>query len=419
MGLVVLLIIFFLLLPTNRNRLVLTALLVVGFIFISLNIVLIHETNNNWFAGSDATSLYMRAFLFNDLPNIIFETDNRYIGYTIFQFLASFPFIKNELIASVMIHFSNWVVWLLALMFMNRRIVNSFNFDLMKSAPFFLIANCSVLWVSLYNFRDVLIISLVTVLLATIIGFKRKDFFILIIISFILWYFRNFFVYIYTFSLVIAMIILVSRKRKNLFKLMIGIILLFALLTTIMPVQFFSNLATTLDDFRFFVVSGSLSPRELLRGITSSFLAGNPIKFTYSTIGLSIQRAFVVTEISSILRILVYFGTYTFLIPLFIILIFVDSQKLLTFKNNDLGNRRIINSKELFIITAVIFVTSVILIYSIFFGGTQERIRVVVLIPAAIIFEIFRRNHYVKNQVYKAFVTSMMIMLLFVVLNPL
>jgi len=405
--------IFFL--AIQRNCWVFFALLVIGFIIIAMNTLIIHEVNGQWFEGSDATYLYLRARLFADSPSIIFETDKRYIGYILFQFLTTYPFTKNEVVASFLIRFSNWLIWILTLIFLEKKFEEYFNFKLIKSIAFLVVANGALLWVSLYNFRDTIIVSLVTALCALIIGFKKKDIVFLVFLSFALWFFRYFFLYAFIGSLIISLAVLRERKfNAGFFRITFGIILSVLIILIFFPTQFWSNLAVNFNDFRFFVVGSLLSLGKLFRGIASSFLAGNPLKFSYTSFALGVDRAFVTTGLSSLLQGIVYLGTYFFLIPLYILLIFTNSYNLVAYDKN-IKNK----SKLVFMITVVILITFIISIYSLFFGGTQERIRVVVLVQAAILMEIFKRNSYARKYIPKALLTSSIIMFLFVVINPL
>jgi len=196
---------------------------------------------------------------------------------------------------------------------------------------------------------------------------------------------------------------------------------LFAIvIVAILPTRQLSVLAADLSqDLRFFVTASSNSVIELFRGLVSSFFAGNPLKFAYSAVGLGAQRAFVITSVSATFQWFVYLGTYFFLIPLYIILVQSSTEKLgiNEYLSSESGESR--NSGGVFFVASFVFITLVILIYSLFYGGTQERIRVVVLVPASVLFEVLRRKS--TDHVYssRALALSFMLMLLFVIFNPL
>jgi len=348
--------------------------------------------------------------------------DNRYVGYTIFQFLAAFPYIENEMVASFLIRFSNWLVWILSLVFFTSRIRKYFEVDLIRSIPFIVIVNSAVLWVSLYNFRDTIIVSACISILTVTISFSKRDLAALGFLSFVLWFFRYFFFYALAFSLGTALMILhLTTYSKGMIFRRISIVALFSIvIVAILPTRQLSLFAADLSqDLRFFVTASSNSVTELFRGLVSSFFAGNPIKFAYSAVGLGAQRAFVITSVSAALQWFVYLATYSFLIPLYIILFQSSTEKLGIKEYLSSESGETCKSGGVFFVTTFVFITLVILIYSLFYGGTQERIRVAVLVPASVMFEVLRRKSADHVYFSRALVLSVMLMMLFVIFNPL
>ena len=406
----------------RKDRWVLMMIVITGLIVITFNTLLVNNVSGQWFEGSDASSLYLRARLFSEAPDSIFFMDNRYVGYTVFQFLAAFPYIRNEMAASFLIRFSNWLVWILSLIFFTGRIHKYFEIELTRSIPFILIVNSAMLWVSLYNFRDALIVSICISMLTAPISFNKRDLGVLGALSFFLWFLRYFFLYALAFSLLIALLILhLTTYSKGMIFRRISVVALFAIvIAAILPTRQLSVLSADLSQYlRFFVTASSNSVIESFRGLVSSFFAGNPLKFAYSAVGLGAQRAFVITSVSATFQWFVYLGTYFFLIPLYIILVQSSTEKLgiNEYLSSESGESR--NSGGVFFVASFVFITLVILIYSLFYGGTQERIRVVVLVPASVLFEVLRRKS--TDHVYssRALALSFMLMLLFVIFNPL
>ncbi len=150
----------------------------------------------------------------------------------------------------------------------------------------------------------------------------------------------------------------------------------------------------------------------------SSLFAGNPIKFAYTSIGLGAERAFVITNIGIVFQWFVYLATYTYLVPFFTLLLLSNNDQTRLLSNHS-EFRDGTRSKELFIFTTVTFVTLVLLIYSFFYGGTQERIRAVIIVPAAMLFEIAKSQAEDHARFSRTILFSIILMLVFVMANPL
>lgn len=394
-------------------------LLIGGFTLITLNVFLVHEVSESWFEGSDASYLYATAKTFASYPSTILSLDNRYVGYTLFQLLSSFPLTNHEFAASLLIRYSNWTIWILSFIFIVKRIRYAFGLDLSSRKFFTSVVNSIMLWVSLYNFRDTIIMSLCSTLLVMLASFRKKEIPLFLVLCVFLWFFRYFFLYSLAFSLFTAIVALKLLKPKNAIRKIIAMAFLLMITVSLLPTELLSYLATSFSqDFRYFVSVSSYSLQELFRGLLSSFIAGNPLKFVYSSIGLGVDRAFVITSLSAIFQWSVYLATYTILIPFFTLVLFTNDNQIRLLNNHSQsmdGTR----SKQIFVFTTVVFVTLVLLIYSLFYGGTQERIRAVIIIPVAILFEIAKEQAEDHTPFSKAMLFSVILMLVFVMVNPL
>jgi len=250
-------------------------------------------------------------------------------------------------------------------------------------------------------------------------SFRKKEIPLFLVLCVFLWFFRYFFLYSLAFSLFTAIVALKLLKPKNAIRKIIVMAFLLMITLSLLPTELLTYLATNFSqDFRYFVSVSSYSLQELFRGLLSSFIAGNPLKFVYSSIGLGVDRAFVITSLSAIFQWSVYLATYTILIPFFTLVLLTNDNhiRLLSNHSKSMDGTR---SKQIFVFTTVVFVTLVLLIYSLFYGGTQERIRAVIIIPVAILFEIAKEQAEDHTPFSKAMLFSMLLMLVFVMVNPL
>jgi hypothetical protein len=409
--------------PKPLKNMIYFTFLMLGFLIILLNSFLIYESTGSWLAGSDASFLYERMLNFAESRIIIKNMDSRYIGYTVFQYLAAFPFTTNNFISVLLIKFSNWFIWIYALNYTLKKIKKHFYIDLSTNIFFMILINSIVLWIGLYNFRDIIILSLVTIISVCLLEGK-KNWLLIIVLSIILFFFRYFFVILFCISLLITAIILKFNKGRSILKKILLTLIIITFLITFMPNYVYNFLLFLgIDELTSTSILKAIdiSPIQYFTNLLTSFFAGNPLKFAYTAIGTGVERAFTVTPLSAFFQFFSYLGNYIILVPFYLIIFTINEKKfnLFEYVKKKYNTKIAFNSRNFFAINTFIYMNLIFFLYTFFYGGIQERIRITILILLFLILIIIFYKMKDKFLLKRIYFISALILLLYIFISPL
>ena len=331
-----------------------------GVLFIIINNFLIFNSIGSYFSGSDASSFYASAInIIKNQSEIFSVIDYRYLFYNLYQNITCYPFIESEGIASLMIKISNWIIFHFSYTLFFKFLSQKNSANTLFKASLFIIG----LWLSFYNFRDILILSLI---IFSVIFFLRNSRKKLIYTLSFLFFLRGFLVLIVLASFFLS--ILITRKKELSASLTIFLAFVFISLSFSYPLlqEKTKLLMSLIFDVNF------QTEAENPNNIIFSLFAGNPINFLIEYIN-GYERAFFISDISALLLICIYSLSYFLLINFFINL-FVGVH----FKSDFINYTSSKKNRTLFLTCFITFFLLTI-IYNYELGGVQERIKSLLL----------------------------------------
>ncbi len=359
----------------------------IGVLALIVNVHWTYLISGSYFAGSDASFFYDELLLFaqNKFEELS-SLDSRYIGYIIYQFLVSYPFIYNEFLASVLIKLSSWTLFIISFSSVakNLFIANKSNIvsDKFVFSTFFIIG----LWLCMYNFRDILI--LVCLLLSSSVYFSSGKYkiFKYLLVFFVLFYFRFFYVAIILLSYLLSRLLfsLIKNRVLGLHKFNVLLIILFLFIVMVLGLDL-------LDAIHNFVIlnlldsetSVTMKGQSFFLTIMSSFFAGNTLWFFLEYFVLGQTRAFVITPLAAICQGVIYFYSYYYFLQLFVFVFYSNKVNQVMLRSD---------KKILYVNIVTFFILFIVIIYSLYMEGVQERIRIVMLCLLAIVNSILKKD---------------------------
>ena len=343
-----------------------------GALFIIINNFLTFNSIGSYFSGSDASGFYLSALnIIKNQSEIFSVFDYRYLFYNLYQNITCYPFIESEGIASLMIKISNWVIFHFSYTFFFNFLSQKNRVNTFFKASLFIIG----LWLSFYNFRDIIILSLIIFSAVFFLKNSRKK---LIFTLSILFFFRGFLVLIFLASYFISKLITLKKDKLSSF-FTIFLTFLFISLSFYYPL-FQENtklLMSLILDVNFKIEA------EDPNNIIFALFAGNPINFLIDYIN-GYERSFFISNISAFLLISIYSLSY-FLLTNFFINLFMGVH----FKSDFIDNTSIKKNRTLFLTCFITFFLLTIT-YNYELGGLQERIKSLLLFLIIIMMSLIK-----------------------------
>jgi hypothetical protein len=365
-----------------------------GLVVILVNVFWVYHFTGSYFEGSDATAYYLSAKNIKNNFGLLDFINIRYIGFNIYQIIAAYPLFDNELSASILIKLTSWSLFFLSCVNLNKNLTNHLGLTLTKDQFVYYSIFFMGLWLSLYNFRDIMILTCLISISSIYISDNKYRLLKIIIFLYLLFYFRFFYVALLLVSFFMAKGIDVVWK-KNILKsrkinlLFVGIffIIFFAFSLTsidVINVMLAQNENVLNSQMRY-----SVKASDPIVSFLKAMFAGNPIEFLVNYFFENISRAFVISPISAMLMSLIYLYSYVYFMQLFVIIFFTKK----IFLNSGNSFLKLNSSKITIFVFSVIFLTFFSLFaYSLTFEGMQERIRVPLLILLSVIILIIKSD---------------------------
>lgn len=365
-----------------------------GLVIIMVNVFWVNHFSDSYFEGSDATGYYISAKEIKNNFTILNFIDVRYIGYNLYQIVVSFPYFNNELIASLLIKMSSWSLFFISLNSLRKSLLYNF-YVIIQNYRFNYYSIIIIgLWLSLYNFRDIIILICLFFISSGFIGSSPIRLIKVLFFLFILFYFRFFYVVLLFISYFLA-IGLEYIWRKNFFYLrktnllLLSIIIITFLLLSINSIDILNDILldseNVLQSQMFYEVNVSSPVFSILQGM----FAGNSLDFLSKYFFMGFVRAFTLTPISAVLMSLIYFYSYLFFLQMFVVIFNFRFSYLVPSICEGSIMEFFTKKMLIFLITSVFFVLFTIIIYSTYMEGLQERIRATLLPILIIVITIF------------------------------
>lgn len=405
---------YFLFLPSKKGFYL--SLLLVGSALIATNLWLLYYEYGQAFVGSDATYLYDLAVNVYEGRQSIVSVDARYRGYAIYQLAMSYPYLSQPLVASFLIKLGGWSLFVFSLSRLDRNLSGLlpstngyYTFGIIMSAA------CG-LTLAQFNFRDIVIASILISLASCYLSWSRYRLVFIAVLLVTLLFFRFFYVPLIVLAYLVAIVtpykIGIGRFRFTGFWLVVPVVIV-----TILVGVLYSDVIS-----RYFMVDGvvflqnSYTITGVEQGLALSILkglfAGNPVIFFNDFFVRSIvSRSFVLTGVSGSLFFSLFFLNPLLFASFFLVIakpaLIAGQLKSLAPKQKKERKRKI-----LLAYTVIFFVLESLILYSIAFGGVQERHRAVFLSLIAIVFAIAYGTGAPHNRfIYTALVASLLIVL--------
>lgn len=362
----------------------------IGLLLIPVHVFLLFDGSGSFFAGSDASNYYQEAKSVYNNWEIIKVMDVRYVGYNIYQILMAFPFLNNELLSSLLIKLNSWTIVNLLFFKLLTSLRIHAGIDLFKNRLFAVINMLMVLFLCMYNFRDIVILQILILISVFYFSGGKKSRLYLLLCLLVLFYFRYFYVLIIVVAFIFSRLIGGKLKLKYLAVEALSILVFLSIIGLAEYALLLLNFESLLG-----AVSTLQSGSEnvfvaLLKGV----FAGNPLLFLYDYFD-GFQRAFFITNVSAFLVALIYFGSYLMFGFLLLDIGYIFMLRWRGLTNE--GRAEIVNENRLvvFFRALVYFILGVAFLYSSSMEGLQERIRIP-LIFLSFIFVCYNRSRFPK-----------------------
>lgn len=388
----------------------------VGFALILLNAWSLQNDYGMAFVGSDAAYLYELSKSISDKRVTWASLDSRYLGYAVYQSLVSYPFVDAAIVASILVKLSGWSLYVAAVSALDQSIRVRF---LSPNSFYFLgisLLLLSGLTLAQFNFRDVLIATIIILIAAQFLSDSRFRLPAISALLFLMLFFRFFYVPMILVAYFVAKLTPYKygfgRLKFAGFWLILPLIL-----TTFIAGFLFSGFisAYLLNDgvgfmSRSYTLAGS--GQSSLLSILKGFWASNPLIFFKDYFVLdAVDRTFVITSTSASLFVLLFSANFVLYISLLIVFI---RPNIVTRMIANCSQCTSVDRKRIYIMvyTIILFVLQANMLYSLAFGGIQERHRAVFLALVAIVFSITNGFGVVTNRMIYTFIISVSLVLL-------
>jgi len=386
-----------------------------GAIIIVINVFWVHYLSGSYFEGSDATAYYLQASNVKQSFDLLNFIDIRYIGFNVYQIIAAYPLFENEQFASILIKLTSWSLFFLSFLNLSKNLASKGINNLQNSRFTFYSIVLMGFWLSLYNFRDIIILTCLIFISSIYIGNQKNRILKIIFILFILFYFRFFYVILLMTSFFIVQI-LKYIWQTNIFKLRRYNLLIISIVITVIgafsisSIDFVNAILVQSEDTLNSKMQFNIKVESPFVSVIKGFFAGNTLDFWLNYFFRNFSRAFTITPISALVQGLIFLFSYVYFIQLFLVV--VKSKQITKWIITDTNNTAIIESKKLLSLIHVIILFSflAIITYSINMEGVQERIRVSLLILLSIVISIV----YERGKIRKLLNQVQLIAIIFV-----